>query len=109
MGRARRWPNRVEVSLRMEALTLSSGGPRRAPLFTALCLTTLRHLDVLGFKVIGEILDVERAVLDGRVVDTDLRCPKCGCEETPRATWLGRRRIAARTPAGETADPVPLR
>ncbi len=47
-------------------------------------LTTFAGLDGLGLEVVGQRIDVDRAVLACRVVEPDQWCRRCGCEGMPR-------------------------
>jgi transposase len=47
-------------------------------------------LDELGLEVIGQRLDLDRAVLACRLVEPDEWCRRCGCEGAPRDTVLRR-------------------
>ena len=42
-------------------------------------LTTFCRLDELGLVVVGQRLDLDRAVLACRVLEPDQRCRRCGC------------------------------
>ena len=49
-------------------------------------LTTFTRLDELGLQVVGQRLELARAVLACRVVAPDRWCRRCGCEGAPRDT-----------------------
>jgi hypothetical protein len=58
--------------------------------FACLDLTTFCRLDELGLMVVGQRLEVGRAVLACRVVEPDLRCRRCGAEGVPRYSVVRR-------------------
>ena len=58
--------------------------------FAAPCLTTFCRLDELGLEAVGQHLDVDRAVIECRVVDDDPWCRRCGAEGVPRDTVVRR-------------------
>ncbi|WP_024287215.1 ISL3 family transposase [Cellulomonas sp. KRMCY2] len=54
--------------------------------FAAPDLTTFARLDELGLVVVGQRVELGRAVLACRVVEPDAWCRRCGCEEAARDT-----------------------
>ncbi len=58
--------------------------------FAAPCLTTFCRLDELGLEAVGQLIEVDRAVIQCRVVDDDPWCRKCGAEGVPRDTVVRR-------------------
>ena len=53
-------------------------------------LTTFTRLDELGLVVVGQRLELDRAVLACRVVEPDGWCRRCGCEGMARDTVVRR-------------------
>ncbi len=53
-------------------------------------LTTFCRLDELGLVVLGQRLDLDRAVLACRVAEPDQWCRRCGCEGGARDTVIRR-------------------
>ncbi len=53
-------------------------------------LTAFSRLDELGLVVVGQRLELDRAVLACRVVDRDDWCRRCGCPGVARDTVLRR-------------------
>lgn len=53
-------------------------------------LTTFCRLDELGLVVVGQRLDLDRAVLACRVLEPDQWCRRCGCEGVARDTVIRR-------------------
>lgn len=53
-------------------------------------LTAFCRLDELGLVVVGQRLELDRAVLACRVFEPDQWCRRCGCEGAPRDTVVRR-------------------
>ncbi len=76
----------------MEVLTLAIWKTSTLSHATFACpdLTTFCRLDELGLVVVGQRLELDRAVLACRVVESDAWCRRCGCEGAPRDTVVRR-------------------
>ncbi len=58
--------------------------------FTIPDLTTFTRLGDLGLEVVGQRVELDRAVLACRVVEPDDWCRRCGCQGVPRDTVVRR-------------------